>query len=97
MNLHSTLKEWRKGSSINQRDAAGSLGVDFSYLSKIENGHMIPSVDLIERMASLYGRSNKEADLLCMKKGSLPSWVKAAIMKNPDLLEIIRLHNPKSY
>ena len=92
-NIGDTLKTWRKKANMNQRDASCQLFVDFSYLSKIENDHLIPSVDLIERMAHLYGRDIEEADQACISRDALPGWVKAVIINNPELLNILWEHH----
>ena len=81
------IRIWRKKADKNQRDAANELGVDFSYLSKIENGHLVPSVDLISRMGTLYGRDVEEVDTICLERGSLPKWVKPTILNNPQALK----------
>jgi len=86
MSLSNTLRTWRIHKGMNQRDAAKALGIDFTYISKIENGHLEPSVSLIERMALLYGRPSTDSDHACIERGELPSWVKAIILSNPDIM-----------
>ena len=37
------LKEIRRGKDVTQRELATAVGVDFSYISKIENDRMPPA------------------------------------------------------
>lgn len=78
---------------MNQRYAANRLGVDFSYISKIENGHLDPSVNLIEKMGFVYGCTAEETDAACILKGVLPSWIKELVLNNPHVLHNLRLSN----
>jgi len=93
MDLPKTLKAWRNEKGMNQRDAASALGVDFTYISKIENGHLEPSVDLIERMSFVYSRTNEDRDDACILKGELPKWIKPLVLANPHVLHNLRLSN----
>ena len=49
------IRELRKASGLTQREFADQLGIDFTYVSKIENGRIEipPSEQLITRMAAL--------------------------------------------
>ena len=51
------IRELRKASGLTQREFAEQLGIDFTYVSKIENGRIDvpPSEQLITRMADLLG------------------------------------------
>ncbi len=62
MNFGSTVRELRVGKRFTQRDLATRLGVDFTYISKIENGKVEhpPSEDLIRRMAAVLGADAEE-------------------------------------
>lgn len=48
-----TLRELH---GLTQRDVADELGIDHTYLSKIENRHAQPGVSTAARMAELYGQ-----------------------------------------
>lgn len=58
----SKFKQLRHRSGLTQRVLADELGVHFSYISKIENGHcdVLPSEDLIYRMAELLDTDGEE-------------------------------------
>jgi len=52
LDFGSKLRELRLGKRYTQRDLAGLVGVDFTYLSKIERGRVAPpSEDVIEKLA----------------------------------------------
>lgn len=55
MSFGETIKELRKLRRMTQRDFAESLGVNFTYISKIENDKLEvpPSESLIRRMANI--------------------------------------------
>lgn len=54
------LKEKRKSCNASQRALAEWVGVDFTYLSKIENDHEIPSAELTLRLAEALGADPME-------------------------------------
>lgn len=91
--LGKLLKKWRTESKMNQRDAANRLHVDFTYVSKIENGVLSPSVELIEKMTFVYRRSREECDSAIMKKGELPTWIKPLILNNAYVFNNLKLYN----
>jgi transcriptional regulator with XRE-family HTH domain len=64
-----TLKNLRKERRITQRDLAQKVGVDFTYISKIETGAFVnpPSVALIEKIAQVLGTDADELILLAKK------------------------------
>lgn len=65
------IRELRKARGMSQRDLAGRSGIDFTYLSKIENGRMEPpSEDVIRRIARELGA---DADELIVLADKLPS------------------------
>ena len=49
------IKELREQTDLRQNQVAAYLGVDQSYLSKIESGERSISVDQLDRLAELYG------------------------------------------
>lgn len=53
-NIGLRLKELRVQTSLSQSQIAAYLGIDQSYLSKIESGERSPSVELLEKLAELY-------------------------------------------
>lgn len=75
----------RRGESL--RTAARDLGVDASYLSRIENGERLPSEDLQDRASDYYGL---DRDLLHLAAGRVPEDILRILRDNPDLLQELR-------
>jgi DNA-binding XRE family transcriptional regulator len=51
------LVDARKTAKLTQKELAGRIGVDKSYISRIENGITVPSVATFYRIVSALGRS----------------------------------------
>jgi transcriptional regulator with XRE-family HTH domain len=49
------LKQARRRKGLTLRDTASRLNIDHSYLSRIENDHKVPSLELLEMLANFYG------------------------------------------
>jgi transcriptional regulator with XRE-family HTH domain len=47
------VKEARTSLGLTQRELATKLRVDFTYISKVENGHQAPSKALLRHLAQL--------------------------------------------
>lgn len=54
-NIGLRMKELREQANLRQSQVAAYLGVDQSYLSKMETGERAISVEQLERLAELYG------------------------------------------
>lgn len=54
-NIGKRIKELREQAKLKQDQVAAYIGVDQSYLSKIESGERSISVEQLERLAELYG------------------------------------------
>lgn len=52
--LHFKLKESRKSRGLTQVEVCKILFVDQNTLSLFENGHRLPRIDMIEKLANLY-------------------------------------------
>ena len=81
------LREAREANGQSLRGAARELGVDPSYLSRVETGERSPSVALRERAESLYGI---DSDLMALSAGRVPPDVVEIFRQNPELLAEIR-------
>ncbi len=65
------VRDLRKAQGVSQRDLAERSGIDFTYLSKIENGRMEPpSEDVIRRIAQ---ELSVDTDELIVLADKLPS------------------------
>lgn len=80
-NFGSLLKKLRNEKGYSIKNLSPKLNVNYSYLSKLENGHSTPSENFIERVAVFL---NYDKDELMIRAGKVPD----------DVIEIIR-NNPK--
>lgn len=54
------IKKARKKSGLTQLQLAKKVGINREYLSRIENNHSAPSLDLLKRIANVLGISIKD-------------------------------------
>jgi len=81
------LRELRIRACLTQRELADNVNVDFTYLSKIENGVLPPpSEKVILRLAEVL---NADKDELITLAGRIPSDI-AQILKNRKALQLLR-------
>src|SRR2546426_2956318 len=86
--LGAMLRRARKEVGVGLKAAAPHLGVDYSYLSKIENGVVTPSAELLARMAKYY---STDQDSLFAAANRLPPDVEDILRKNkPEVIGILR-------
>jgi transcriptional regulator with XRE-family HTH domain len=82
------LRELRLERRINQRDLAAQVGIDFTYLSKIENGRMpAPASNTIVRIGQALEADTDELLLLAHK---LPHDITPVITNSPGLPAFLR-------
>jgi transcriptional regulator with XRE-family HTH domain len=83
------LRTLRKQKHVSQRDLAAQIGVDFTYLSKIETGTLAPpSEDVIRRIAQVLDTNENE---LINRAGKVPGDLKATLQDNPLLSKVLRM------
>ncbi|MBI3468898.1 MAG: helix-turn-helix transcriptional regulator [Planctomycetes bacterium] len=79
------VRELRKAKSLSQRDLAAEVGVNFTYISKIENGKLefsdFPSEKLIRKMAGVLDGDMDELLLLAEK---VPETIRRRVLERPD-------------
>jgi len=81
------LRELRKQAGLGQRELANRIGINFTYLSKIENGVMPPpSEKVIKRLAEAL---NVDKDELMALAGRIPGDI-AQILKNQKAWQFLR-------
>jgi transcriptional regulator with XRE-family HTH domain len=86
------LRELRIRAHLTQRELAEKIGVDFSYLSKIENGVLPPPSDrLILRLAEIF---QADKDDLFILAGRIPPDI-AELLKNQKTLQLLRAESAK--
>ena len=90
------LRELRRAARMSQRALAEQVGVDFTYLSKIENGRVEPpSEGVLLRIAKeLAGKLGKDetalADELITLAGKIPSDLAETLARNPEVVRLLR-------
>lgn len=83
------LRDLRKQKNINQRDLAAQVGIDFTYLSKIEGGRLAPpSEDVIRHIAQVL---DVDEDELINLAGKVPKDLKAVLEESPQAVELLRV------
>jgi transcriptional regulator with XRE-family HTH domain len=68
--------------SYSLRAVAGAVGVEPSYLSKVERGTVPPSDDLVEKLASVLG---EDMDVLMALAGKVSRELQDIIVRRPQL------------
>lgn len=89
MDFGAQIRNLRTKKGISLRDFADMVKIDFTYLSKIENGKVDPpSEEKIRTMASLLGA---EAEELLSLAGKISSdQIRKAVESNPDVGVLLR-------
>jgi transcriptional regulator with XRE-family HTH domain len=82
------LRELRRSKGISQRNLAAKVGVDFSYISKIENDRLPPpAADTIVKICSAM---EAPPDTLLALSGKIPSKLRDTIGSSPAAMQFIR-------
>ena len=79
MEFGEILRKLRSDAGLGIKRLAPELGVNYSYLSKLENGEAGPSHEFVERVAHYF---HYDEDKLLLSAGKIP----------PEILEILRKH-----
>ncbi len=89
MDFGSRIRQLRTERGISLRDFADMVGIDFTYLSKIENGKVDPpSEEKIKVMAS---KLDVESEALLALAGKISSeQIRKAVESNPDVGVLLR-------
>ena len=96
MSFPDRLRELRRAARLSQRALAEQVDVDFTYLSKIENGRVEPpSEGVLQRIAKeLAGKLGKDetelADELITLAGKIPSDLAETLSRNPEVVRLLR-------
>jgi transcriptional regulator with XRE-family HTH domain len=85
MNFGERVRELRKAKNLTLRDVAAKVGINFTYLSKIENGKLdfsdYPSEKLIRKLAKALSGDTDELLLLAEK---VPDGIRRRVVQRPD-------------
>lgn len=83
-----TLRELRRSKSVSQRDLAEKVGVDFSYISKLENDRLPPpAADTLVKICKELGVAPEK---LLASTGKMPTDVKERLSTSTAALEFVR-------
>ena len=85
MTFGQRLRELRKARNLSQKTLADKVGINFTYLSKIENERLdfaqFPSEELIRKLAAALEADEDELLILAQK---IPEQIKKRVMERPD-------------
>lgn len=82
-----TIRELRRNKRLSQRELSSQIGVDFTYISKLENGKLEPpSEEVVIRMAEIF---MVDRHWLTLVAGKVPSDFAKVILHNKDVQELI--------
>lgn len=82
------LRDLRRSKNVSQRDLANKVGIDFSYISKVENDRLPPpAADTIVKICMVLG---VPSDALLASTGKMPSEVKEMLSTSSSALQFIR-------
>ena len=86
MTFGERVRELRQERNLTQRDLGAQVGVEFSYISKIENSKLdfgdYPSETLIYRLAEALDTNPDELLLLAKK---IPAQIRQRVMERPEV------------
>jgi transcriptional regulator with XRE-family HTH domain len=57
MKFNEKIKALRKSAEMSQQDLANKLHIHVTHLSKMENGHLMPSIDIVQRLMKVFSVS----------------------------------------
>src|ERR1043166_1159758 len=85
MSFGERVRTLRKAKGLTLREVAAEVGINFTYLSKIENGKLdfsdYPSEKLIRKLAKALGGDTDELLLLAEK---VPDRIRKRVLERPD-------------
>ena len=84
----SELREYRRQARLSQRELAKEVGVDFSYISKLENGRLPPPA--ADTIVKICGTLEIKPEILLALTGKIPTDVKQIISSSKKGQELLR-------
>ena len=57
MKFNEKIKALRKAADMNQQELADKIHIHVTHLSKMENGHLLPSIDIVQRLMKVFAVS----------------------------------------
>ena len=88
MTFGEALRTLRREANVSQRELADQVGLDFSYISKLENGRLpAPAADTVVKMCGALG---VESERLLSLTGKLPTDVQESVGNSPAAQQFLR-------
>lgn len=91
------IKELRKAKGLSQRAVAAQVGINFTYLSKIENDRVdfaaFPSEDTIRKLAKVL---EADVDELLLMAEKIPDHIRKRVLEKPEAFRMIASLDNKS-
>lgn len=81
------LRELRRAAGLKQKTVAARLGVDISYVSRVESDKLRPAREYVAEWAELLGT---DPDVLFVRFGYLPPDLGALLVRQPNLIRDFR-------
>jgi transcriptional regulator with XRE-family HTH domain len=85
MTFGQRIRQLRKAKNFNQSELADKVGINFTYLSKIENDRLasseFPSEETIKKLAKAL---EADADELMLMARKVPDSIKRRVIERPD-------------
>jgi transcriptional regulator with XRE-family HTH domain len=82
------LRACRRAARLSQRQLANQLGIDFTYVSKLENGHEEPpSADTLRRLAVVLGVPEEH---MLAKGGKIPAELRKRASEDPEFAYLVQ-------
>ena len=84
----SFLRGLRHENGYSLKNLANKMKVNYTYLSKLENGHSSPSEKFIEKVAAIFEYDQEE---LLVRAGKIPDDILSIISDNPkEAIQFLR-------
>ncbi|MCG2711328.1 MAG: helix-turn-helix domain-containing protein [Candidatus Omnitrophica bacterium] len=80
MKFGKLLKQLRTKKGVSIKKLAVHLGVDYTYISKLENAKVNPSPEVVERFSEYF---NYSSDELMVAAGKIPKDIEEILKNNP--------------
>jgi transcriptional regulator with XRE-family HTH domain len=84
------IRELRKAKSLGQRAVAAEVGINFTYLSKIENDKVdfaaFPSEDTIRKLAKVL---EADVDQLLLMAEKIPDGIRKRVLERPEAFRLL--------
>jgi transcriptional regulator with XRE-family HTH domain len=91
------IKELRKAKGLGQRAVAAEVGINFTYLSKIENDKVdfaaFPSEETIRKLGKVL---DADVDELLLMAEKIPDHIRRRVLEKPEAFRMIASLDDKS-